>query len=207
MYKIYVGEKGAEHLREEDEKTRQNLPLGGLLMRDIDNHDTVTDWPARTETVAGNEGMEQIEVINYIIDGIPMVYCGNELADTAKLSMFANRFYPGKFEVTDRNNKNTPAALRRQEGFKMLNKLKAENDILRYGTMHWLDNSESSKVISFKREFGGKSLIFVGNASKETTEVVINGFDDKAKVLFSNNFVGMGENLKFEKYGYAVFEV
>lgn len=52
--------------------------------------------------VAGHDGMEQIEVINYLLDGIPMVYCGNELADSANHSMFANRFHMGKYEVTDR---------------------------------------------------------------------------------------------------------
>ena len=54
------------------------------------------------EKLLGLNGMEQIEVINYLMDGFPMVYCGNEIADMAHLSMFANRFHPGKYEACAR---------------------------------------------------------------------------------------------------------
>ena len=85
--KIFCGTDSASKIKELYENL--DLPKGGKLLRDIDNHDTVTDWLGRTETVCGHNGMEQIEVINYLIDGIPMVYAGNELACEAHLNMFA----------------------------------------------------------------------------------------------------------------------
>jgi glycosidase len=79
VYNVFTDELPATDMQETWEKVAEGLPEGAVVLRDIDNHDTVTDWPARTETAAGHEGMEQIEVMNFIMDGIPMVYCGNEL--------------------------------------------------------------------------------------------------------------------------------
>ena len=175
-------------------------------MRDIDNHDTVTDWPQRTENAAGHDAMEQIEVINYLADGIPMVYCGNEIACGAKLSLFANRFHMGNFEVTDRENKSTPAALRRQSVIKILNDLKRDSDILRHGDMKWLDNSAPQSVISFERTYGGESLVFVGNAKDSTVSVKADGAIG-GEVLFSNEFDGIDNGeIKLSERGYVVIK-
>lgn len=221
LYKVYCGDETVAHLKEEDKKTREKLPQGGLLIRDIDNHDTVTDWPKRTESVIGADGMEQIEVMNYIMDGIPMVYCGNEIADTAYLSMFANRFYPGKFEVTDRSKKDTPQAIRRQEVFKILNKLKKENDILRYGKTEWIENSEGDTIISFKRSFNDKIITFIGNSTDKSVKVEVENVSEKVisdgEILISNikadtvdiksSGVIKENKLCLDAFEYLVFEV
>lgn len=207
LYDIFTGKSTAAELRRADEEAKALLPRGSLLLRDIDNHDTVTDWPERTEIAAGSDGMEQIEIINYIIDGIPMVYCGNELACKAKLNMFANRFYPGKFQVTDRNQKETPKAIRRQELFKKLNALKNESDILRFGETIWLDNSNANKIISFARTFCGKTIVFAGNSSTNECAAEISTIPDNADVVFANGFNGIKNGtLTFAKHGYAVLK-
>ena len=120
LRKIYCGEESASTLKSFSEDIVKKLPLGARLLRDIDNHDTASDWEGRTETVATHDGMEQIEVLNYLIDGIPMIYAGNEIACEARHNMFANRFYRGNYEVTDRSAKSTPQAIRRQEIKKLL---------------------------------------------------------------------------------------
>ena len=103
----------AELIKEEKLRSK-NVPVGGLLIRDMENHDQVTDWPERIEILAGHDGMELIQVLNYAIAGIPMVYCGNELADSSHLNMFSNRFFPGEYEATNRELlKNTESAKRR----------------------------------------------------------------------------------------------
>lgn len=206
LYKIFCSGESAEILRQTDEQMTKKLPKGGKLMRDIDNHDTVTDWPQRTENAAGHDAMEQIEVINYLADGIPMVYCGNEIACGAKLSLFANRFHMGNFEVTDRENKSTPAALRRQSVIKILNDLKRDSDILRHGDMKWLDNSAPQSVISFERTYGGESLVFVGNAKDSTVSVKADGAIG-GEVLFSNGFDGIDNGeIKLSERGYVVIK-
>lgn len=203
LYNVFKGEKPLEELRRGS--TPEGIPAGGLLLRDIDNHDTVTDWPERTEIVAGHDGMELIEVINYLIDGIPMVYCGNELADSANINMFANRFHMGHFQVTDRSIAKEDYSLRRQEVIKKLNTLKQESDVLRYGVTRWLANSAEDKVLSFERDDHGSKLILIGNVTKETLTVTVDTCLD-GRVLMSHGSEIGNKSVTLDAYGYLVLE-
>lgn len=207
LYKAFSGEISAAECRAFLEKLANEIPSGAKLIFDIDNHDTVTDWPARTETVAGHDGMEQIEVINYLLDGIPMVYCGNELADSANHSMFANRFHMGKYEVTDRRGlEKLDYSIRRQEIMKRLNALKLESDILCYGSTVWVDNSAPEKVFSFSREYGGKKIVFIGNISCEKAAFRFNT-ESGGRALFTNGAEKISDGtIELEPRGYIVLE-
>ena len=206
LYKVFCEGESAEEIPETDKGAKMsNFPSGGILLRDIDNHDTVTDWSRRTETAAGHDGTEQIEVINYLADGIPMVYCGNELACEAKLNMFANRFYPGGFEVTDRKRKDTPAAMRRIGILKQLNKLKKESDILAEGEMIWCECTKDS--LSFRRVSGERGIIFVGNVRNSAVSVTVGNIPKNAALILSNGVKKFGDGcFEFGGFGYAVLE-
>ena len=207
LYKAFSGEISAAECRAFLEKLANEIPSGAKLIFDIDNHDTVTDWPKRTEKVAGHDGMEQIEVINYLLDGIPMVYCGNELADSANHSMFANRFHMGKYEVTDRRGlEKLDYSIRRQEIMKRLNALKLESDILCYGSTVWVDNSAPEKVFSFSREYGGKKIVFIGNISCEKAAFRFNT-EPGGRALFTNGAEKISDGtIELEPRGYIVLE-
>ena len=207
LYKAFSGEISAAECRAFLEKLANEIPSGAKLIFDIDNHDTVTDWPKRTEKVAGHNGMEQIEVINYLLDGIPMVYCGNELADSANHSMFANRFHMGKYEVTDRKGlEKLDYSIRRQEIMKGLNALKLESDILCYGSTVWVDNSAPEKVFSFSREYGGKKIVFIGNISCEKAAFRFNT-EPGGRALFTNGAEKISDGtIELEPRGYIVLE-
>lgn len=167
--------------REEERKTL--LPAGARLLRDLDNHDTVTDWPQRSERLAGHDGMEAALALNYLIDGIPMVYCGNELADTAHLSMFANRFHMGEFEVTNRAQKESDAAIRRIERISTLNALRKKYKSISYGQTEWISSTSSSSVIAFKRQYEGESLFFAVNFGTDCVSLSLDGQEAKT-ILF-----------------------
>ena len=184
--RIFCHEEPASDLRKTYENVLEKCPKGAKLLREVDNHDTVTDWKIRTETFAGHDGMEQIEVINYLIDGIPMVYSGNELACEADLNMFANRFYPGKYEVTDRNNKYSEVSLRRQNIMNTLNKMKAESDLLCYGETAWIDTSCPEKIVSFKRSLGDEEMIFIGNVKESEADIEIGDIIGDKKCILAN---------------------
>ena len=181
-------------------------------MHDIDNHDTVTDRPERVEIFAGHDGMELIEVLNYTIDGVPMVYCGNELCCEAKINMFANRFYMGKFEVTDRSDakKNESAVLRRMSVMRTLNELKATSEILRDGETVWIDNSAPEAVLAFTRKTDSGKIVTVGNISTDAVTVQLCDVNlDGCKVLLeSDEKVALsGDTLVLPSHGYIVAEM
>lgn len=200
---VFCGDAAASVIREGYEAL--DLPRGAKLLRDIDNHDTVTDWEGRTETLCGHDGMEQIEVINYLIDGIPMVYAGNELACEANISMFANRFFPGEYSVTDRNDKNSDASKRRQQVIKFLNSIKAESHLLYAGKTVWVETSKPDAVISFKRVFGDEEIWFIGNAKNTAVEVDVTIPEDKKCILTNRQNQQENGKLRLDPYEYAVY--
>lgn len=171
-----------------------------LILRDMDNHDTVTDWPYRIEEHYGHDCMELLLATNYTIDGVPMVYCGNELADTKKLSMFANRFHMGAFETTDRSLVND-ASLRRKDVIKKLNLLKRDRCALSNGKTEWIENDNPS-VLSFTRSYDNESIFFVGNYSDTKTEIKIK----QGEILLSNNAESNGETALLNSYGYMIIK-
>ena len=209
IYNAVKHGKPVQEIRKCHEEIYNAAPKDAIMMRDIDNHDTVTDWPERTELAAGHDGMELIEVFNYIIDGIPMVYCGNELGDSALLSMFANRFHMGRFEVTDRSIKNKDFSLRRQAIIKKLNSIKAESDILCNGSTVWLDNSCEDRVVSFARECADGKIVFVGNITPEecTVEIDIANLAGEILVESKNAPKIDGNSLNMPKFSYVVVKI
>lgn len=194
----------------EKEKCRQaKVPENGYLLRDMDNHDTVTDWytlhQTRVETLAGHDGMELITVMNYALSGIPMIYCGNELADEAKLSMFANRFYMGEFQVTDREAmKKTEASARRQSVFTKLNRLLLEKDAMQSADMEWLE-CESDNLIVFKKKGTEHDIVFACNFGADTEELDLN--KTLKDVLMDNLAELDGQKLTLKSHGYILAEI
>lgn len=208
VYSVLSGKLSVSELRKGHEALREKAPLGAAILRDMDNHDTVTDWPVRAELVAGHEGMELVEVLNYVIDGIPMVYCGNELADTADLSMFYNRFHRGRFQATDRETlKQCESGLRRQNVIKTLNAWKRSSEVLHRGNLCWLEHDSPEQVIAFSRTAGEETLLFVGNITKELCTATVDGVDlAKGEILLQSQTRISWDTGKIilPPYGYAV---
>ena len=204
MYSVVSGKSDVTLLREKWSVLNQKMPNGGTVMRDIDNHDTVTDWPSRTEVAAGHDGMEAALTVTYLIDGAPMVYCGNELADEKRLSMFANRFFMGDFEVTDRADIMSEHSTRRQEIIKRLNALRRESETLARGTTEWLETKHSDKVVCFKRTLNGEEITVIGNLSRETVTVTIPNIG--GKVILESKSTRKGDEFILNPFGYSVLK-
>lgn len=210
LFEVACGQLPVSALRECYDKTAAHFPKNAVLVRDIENHDIVTDWSPRIEIAAGHEGMEAIIALNYTVCGIPMTFCGNEIADSATLSMFANRFYMGKFEVTDRSIKDRDYSLRRQNIMRRLNELKKQSEILCGGELIWLENSCPDSIISFVRELDGKKIIFAANLTSAPAVAKIDG----ANLSLGNRLLESieqikieGESINFPPYSYVLLEI
>ncbi len=202
IYDILQGVADASLLREKWEWYFSRTPENGVMLRSMDDHDTVTDWKERIEVIAGHDGLELILVLTYLIDGVPMVYCGNELADTKHLNMFANRFYKGIFEVTDRDDKKSEASVRRQQIIKKLNKLRKESVTLARGETKWIENEKRESLVVFKRVLKGEVYYVLGNMSRDKVSVSLP--DISGEVIMESKVERNGDNFAFEPFGYTV---
>lgn len=206
LYGIFTGKATMKDLTDLFGRLDVKVPAGAKLLFDIDNHDTVTDWPERFEVLAGHDGMELVEVMTYLVDGIPMVYAGNELADTARVSMFANRFHPGKYETTNRHATADPAARERRVTLMTeLNRLKRESDVLCYGRMEWLGHTEAEKVFAFARVQEGKRITFIGNLTGEAVETTLDEQPGGTIILSNNAENHPAGRVTLGAHGYLVF--
>lgn len=200
IYDLLAGNVNAEAVIAEHKSHEDAIAGRGLILRDMDNHDTVTDWPWRIEAHYGHGAMELILAANYTVDGVPMFYCGNELADTARLSMFANRFHPGKFEFTDRRA-SSPEVERRKEIVTKLNALRRECLPLSEGRTEWIA-TESGKVLAFKRVSEDGKIIFIGNFSDSETDLPLELYS--TSVILSNNCEIKKARVTLSEYGYTI---
>ena len=148
--------------------------------------------------VAGHDCMELILATNYMIDGVPMVYCGNEIADQTRVSMFANRFHPGAFSFTDRNTVGAHVD-RRKEIIKTLNAMRAELAVLSETETQWIP-VENDSILAFKRAGTEEEILFAGNFSENDSEIVL----ESGEVLLSNNAFFHNGTVRLSSYGYII---
>lgn len=141
------------------EACRKMLPDGGRMLHFIDNHDVASDcYEARHEKTIGSEGVEALLVLNFLLDGIPFIFNGNEVADELKHNMFSNRFY-GKDAAINWANALCDKGKTRIELMKKLFQLREEHDALDSGSLNWCKHTAPEQVAVFLRE-DDRQIIF-----------------------------------------------
>lgn len=207
LYHLLAGQNSVRDLEQIWRDYNRTFGDKGIIIRSLDNHDTVTNWPERMETMAGHDGMELAIAVNYFIDGIPLVYCGNELADEAKLSMFANRFFRGQYQMTDRSAKDREYSLKRQSVIKQLNTLRKQETVLAYGSTEWISEGLPDSVLYFRRVCEDRAIVLIGNFGADTVSVPLTNASSDMKVLIQNKArIPDGNTVVLPKYGYVALK-
>ena len=211
LAKVLEGKLPASAIRRQWEKDLAKDAKGTLLIRDMDNHDTSSDYCARVgkryEQIFSNAGMDLVQVINYTIDGIPMVFCGNEFADDAYLSMFSSPKF-GKMELAW-ENLNTAKGKARMALMKKLSELRMSNKALWKGKTAWLDNSAPDAVVSFVRTCDGEQIAVVANATNKAVEASVEIGTGSAMLSRGAKLSADGgkTRVKLAPYAYAVVKL
>lgn len=87
LYDVFTGKASAQLL---ENICKENGPY--TFVRAADNHDIAHDTAlkgGRLESVIGSRGMDAVLFLNYMMDGIPFLYNGVEICDTATHNIFA----------------------------------------------------------------------------------------------------------------------
>ncbi len=202
MRDVFNGKFDATGIYAQWKKDFDILPEGALLARCYENHDVSNDaYDARMEKVNGAACGEIATVINFVIDGIPFIYCGNELADCGRHSFFANRFHGGYFGI-DWSRANDETAKRRMEIVRALVELKRSKKPLFDGKVEWNITEMPEKICSFSRVADGEKITLYANVSKENAECVAKS----GKWLMSSGVSAEGDKLCLAPYGYVIVE-
>jgi cyclomaltodextrinase / maltogenic alpha-amylase / neopullulanase len=151
---VLQGRAPASELRRSWEDEFREWPRGALHMRFSDNHDE-----RRAIARFGERGALAASAFMFTLDGVPLIYNGMEVGDTAESGA------PALFEKLPIF---WPIAERRPEFprfYKQIIALRKGSDALRRGAMNWLHNSDESRIVSYSRETDGEEVAVVINLS------------------------------------------
>lgn len=212
LINVFQGKKPASELRNIWETQHKQFAKGSRLLRALDNHDTASDacqpkmGGARFEKQFGNRGMDAIQVLNFTIDGIPFIYNGNELADDAYFSMFADNKHGRTFVAWE--NIATKEGWARMQLIRKLSKLHKGNTALWDGCTKWLDNSAADKIAAFTRNAKWQNMLVVVNTRNESVDATVDFNADAMTTALSYGAsykqVDGRLNVKLAPYGYLV---
>lgn len=209
MCKALGGEMSAEEAVKELERVKELYPEDAHCIRYMDNHDTASDsYNNRYELVFGEDGMEAGFVFMYTLDGVPLLYNGNEACDDARHSLWSNRDF-GKLYI-NWENALTKKGLRRREFLKTLAKIRKERPSLWDGSLTWVNTTCPEKVWAFVREKDGEKTAVIINASNDAVfaETELNA-TVKKMIISKGADIKDGEKLSagLASRGFAVFEI
>ena len=137
-------------------RSRRNFPKGSLHLRFSDNHDE-----KRAIARFGEPAALAAQALVFTMDGIPLVYNGMEVGDTAE---------SGGPALTERVPLFWPIVERRPEFqtfYRSMIALRREHPALRLGETLWLDSSGPDRVVSFVRRGGGEEVLVAVNLSSQ----------------------------------------
>jgi len=147
-----LGNRSARAVREEWEAERRNYPKGALHLRIADNHDE-----KRAITHFGERGALAAFAVVLTMDGVPLLYNGNEVGDATE------SFAPALFE---RLSVWWQVRERRPEFprfFEAMIALRRAHPALRRGELAWLRNSDEDRVLTYVRTEGTEEMLVAVN--------------------------------------------
>ncbi|NLF68413.1 MAG: hypothetical protein GX575_05080 [Candidatus Anammoximicrobium sp.] len=196
----------AAGIRKQWEKMQAERPRGGArFIRFIDNHDIANDaYENRLDKAWGSARVNATLAVLFTLDGVPMLYNGQEVADTARHSIF------GRLPI-DWASGQTPAGQARFAFCKQLCAMRHAERALTQGEVVWLDNDQPATVLSLLRRAAGKEVLSVVNLSDRALKVRLAlpaghtwSYDPLLAAGAKTETEGNGPLLNVEAFGYLV---
>lgn len=153
---VLQGRKDARALRAVWGSDAAKYPRGALRMRFSDNHDE-----RRAIARFGEPAALAASALMLTLDGVPMLYNGMEVGDTAE---------SGDPALFERLMIFWPIARRRPEFprfYRQMIALRKEHAALRGSETVWLRNSDESRIVTYARRDAGEEIVVAINFSSQ----------------------------------------
>ncbi len=155
MSDVNKGTKTAEDIQAYVQKLDSLMCPDGYKMNFLTNHDE-NSWNG-TEFERYGKGVETFAVLTYTLNGMPMIYTGQEVGLKKRLSFFEKDMVPSW-------TTNATTAF-----YKKLNELKHTHPTLRAGEiggkLRFYTSSASKDILIYSREAAGKEIMVMLNLS------------------------------------------
>lgn len=199
MLTVFQRGEPVSSLRKLWERQCAARPRGARFIRYTENHDIVNDL-LRAEVICGERGAAAMAVVNFTLDGVPLLYNGQEIGDTSPQSIYAR--WPVQWEAAC-----LPKAKAKFAFHQKLCQLRRNEPALTGGEVVWLDNDQPDAIVSFLRRTGSDEIITVASLSnrKLKTQIALQEkfgplLADGAKVSSAAGTLA----LDLEAFGYVI---
>lgn len=159
--RVFGGQRPATYLRDEWEKEREEFPKGTLHLRISDDHDET-----RAVVRLGVKGALAAQALVFTLDGIPLVYNGQEVCDASESgapALFER--VPIVWNIYERR-KECPRF------YQQMTALRKSSVALRRGSLEWIPNSNEQDVVSYVRKSGNEQVFVVINTANRQVSVI-----------------------------------
>lgn len=177
----------------------------------LENHDTVSDdYDNRMEQRIGKRAMDAGLVINCTLPNVPFLYCGTEVCDTNRHSLWGNRFH-GANLVIDWQNALTADGVDRMALLRLLAQLRHSIPALGMdGALAFVETG-NAQVLGYFREKAGQRCLVAVNLSDEKACSTVAAEASAAEALLARGVeaeLNEGNvNLALEPWGFALMEL
>ncbi len=197
LNEVAKGKKTAADIKTYFDESKGKYAPGSFPMQFITNHDE-NSWQG-TEYERMGEAVKTLSVLTFTIEGIPLLYSGQEAGLNKRLLFFEK-------DTINWSN------LEMQKFFQSLTSLKHDNSALWNGTaggsMVFVETSVPQNVLAFTREKDGNQVLAVFNLSANPVEANLElPQAGDYQEYFSGEIIKLekGSVLKLDKWGYQVF--
>jgi len=174
-----------------------NYPRNAVPMRFTENHDFI-----RTRDKFGENSFYPFEVFNFIVYGLPLIYCGQEMG----LKKTPNLFEEDPIDWSRGDN-------RILNFYKKLIRLRKKYPALASRELVPIGNDNPDKIVSIVKEDESQKILVILNFSKQDLTVKIEISDsghniESYKDLFSGKTVRRSDlrNFRIGSYGFYLFK-
>ena len=152
-------------------------PKESLIATFLENHDIATDdWTKRLDSTLPVEAVNAAFAGLFLARTVPVIWNGNEIADGSKTSFCGPVEHPARIaETVNWEMAVQPKAQKRMAALRELSRLRREDPAIGHGTMEFLDNDCSDRVLTFAREVPGTRRLVAINLSATPATVTFAG--------------------------------
>jgi len=197
LNEVAKGKKTAADIKTYFDESKGKYAPGSFPMQFITNHDE-NSWQG-TEYERMGEAVKTLSVLTFTIEGIPLLYSGQEAGLNKRLLFFEK-------DTINWSN------LEMQKFFQSLTSLKHDNSALWNGTaggsMVFVETSVPQNVLAFTREKDGNQVLAVFNLSANPVEANLElpqAGDYQEYFSGETKTLEKGSAIKLDKWGYQVF--
>lgn len=157
LKKIRNNEEPASSVHKLLIRQKKEFPKDALRLRIIENHDE-----QRAANTFGKEVSKIYAALIFTIDGVPLLYNGQEIGETER---------PSHFETLKINWKNGDERLR--DFYKKLIKIRLDNPALIYGDLKKIPTDYDDKIYAFSRTHQNNTVVSIINFSTSQLQTAI----------------------------------